>query len=61
VPEVFVAPVSKLRLWPTERVAVELMSAKAATGNVQATAAIAVSAAIFLVSFIFKRQGTDFI
>jgi hypothetical protein len=53
--------VSKLRLWPADNVAVALISAKAATGKMRAKTAIAVSAAIFLVSFIFKRQGTDFI
>jgi hypothetical protein len=59
VPDVLVVPVSRFRLCPTDKVAVLLMSARAATGNREATAMMALNAAIFLVSF--KRQGTHFI
>src|SRR5271167_1720843 len=60
VPEVFVAPVSKLALWPAARVKLPLRSAKAAVGNIRARATAA-SAAILLVNFVFKSEGTDFI
>jgi hypothetical protein len=48
-------------LSPTDRTAAALMSARAATGNRKATAAMALNAAIFLRSFIFESEGADFI